>query len=111
MRSHTDTTSATVESEVEFDIAHVLCTDIVGYSKLLIDQQSDQLAKLNRLVRETEAFRRAAKSGKLLSIPTGDGMLLVFFTHPQDPAECAVQLARELKACPEIKLRMGVHSG
>src|ERR1051326_8585537 len=69
----TDTTAAPVESEIEFDIAHVLCTDIVGYSKLLIDQQSDQLAKLNRLVRETEAFRRAAQSGKLLCIPTGDG--------------------------------------
>jgi TolB-like protein/class 3 adenylate cyclase len=107
----TDTTSAAVESEVEFDIAHVLCTDIVGYSKLLIDQQSDQLAKLNRLVRDTEAFRLAAQSGKLLCVPTGDGMVLVFFTHPQDPAECAVQLARGLRAYPEIKLRIGVHSG
>ena len=111
MDSRADPVTSPVESEVEFDIAHVLCTDIVGYSKLLIDQQSEELAKLNRVVRETEAFRRAAQNGKLLCIPTGDGMVLVFFTHPQDPAECAVQLARGLTPYPEIKLRIGVHSG
>jgi TolB-like protein/Tfp pilus assembly protein PilF len=98
-------------SETEFDIAHVLCTDIVGYSKLMIDQQSDYLRKLNDVVRGTEQFQRGDASGKLLRIPTGDGMVLVFFTHPQDPAECAVQIGKGLKAHPEIALRMGVHSG
>src|ERR1700757_29174 len=98
------------ESDSEFEIAHVLCTDIVGYSKLMIDQQSDYLRKLNEVVRKTEPFQRAGASGKLLRIPTGDGMVLVFFTHPQDPAECAVQIATELKSYPEIPLRMGVHS-
>jgi len=99
------------EVESEFEIAHVLCTDIVGYSKLMIDQQSEYLRKLNDVVRSTEQFQRADASGKLLRIPTGDGMVLVFFTHPQDPAECAVQIAQALKAHPEIQLRMGVHSG
>jgi TolB-like protein/Flp pilus assembly protein TadD len=103
--------TAEVESESEFEIAHVLCTDIVGYSKLMIDQQSEYLRKLNDVVRSTEQFQRADASGKLLRIPTGDGMVLVFFTHPQDPAECAVQIAQRLKAHPEIELRMGVHSG
>jgi TolB-like protein len=101
----------TTEVDSEFEIAHVLCTDIVGYSKLMIDQQSDYLRKLNDVVRSTEQFQRADASGKLLRIPTGDGMVLVFFTHPQDPAECAVQIAQRLKAHPEIELRMGVHSG
>jgi|SRR4051812_38765247 len=99
------------EGESEFDIAHVLCTDIVGYSKLMIDQQSDYLQKLNDVVRRTEQFQRVDAIGKLLRIPTGDGMILVFFTHPQDPVECAVQIAKRLKAHPEIELRMGVHSG
>jgi TolB-like protein/Tfp pilus assembly protein PilF len=103
--------TAEVESESEFEIAHVLCTDIVGYSKLMIDQQSEYLRKLNDVVRGTEQFRRAESSGKLLRIPTGDGMVLVFFTHPQDPAECAVQIAKGLKPHQEIQLRMGVHSG
>jgi TolB-like protein/thioredoxin-like negative regulator of GroEL len=99
------------ESDSDFEIAHVLCTDIVGYSKLMIDQQSDYLHKLNEVVRATEVFQRAEQSGKLIRIPTGDGMVLVFFTHPQDPAECAVQISKGLKAHPEIALRMGVHSG
>jgi TolB-like protein/class 3 adenylate cyclase len=103
--------TAEVESESEFEIAHVLCTDIVGYSKLMIDQQSEYLRKLNDVVRGTEQFHRAEASGKLLRIPTGDGVVLVFFTHPQDPAECAVQIAKGLKPHPEIQLRMGVHSG
>ena len=103
--------SSEVPSESEFEIAHVLCTDIVGYSKLMIDQQTKLLGTLNDVVRATEQFRRAEGSGKLLRIPTGDGIVLVFFTHPQDPVECAVQIAQGLKAHPEIELRMGVHSG
>jgi TolB-like protein len=103
--------AADFQTESEFEIAHVLCTDIVGYSKLAIDQQSDYLRKLNEVVRTTEQFQRADGAGKLLRIPTGDGMVLVFFTHPQDPADCAVQIAKALKAFPEIQLRMGVHSG
>jgi TolB-like protein len=103
--------TAPVEGESEFDIAHVLCTDIVGYSKLTIDEQSERLGILNDVVRGTESFKRADAAGKLLRIPTGDGMVLVFFTHPQDPAECAVQIATELKSYPEIPLRMGIHSG
>src|ERR671924_4240 len=101
----------TAEVESEFDIAHVLCTDIVGYSKLTIDEQTERLRMLNDIVRSTESFKRADAGSKLLRIPTGDGMVLVFFTHPQDPAECAVQIATELKSHPEIPLRMGVHSG
>lgn len=97
--------------ESEFVIAHVLCTDIVGYSKLTIDDQSNQLQKLNEVVRGTDAFQRADAAGKLLRIPTGDGMVLVFFTHPQDPAECAAQVAEKLLAYSDVKLRMGVHSG
>jgi TolB-like protein len=103
--------SSELPSESEFEIAHVLCTDIVGYSKLMIDQQTELLRKFNDVVRATEQFRRAEETGKLLRIPTGDGMVLVFFTHPQDPVECAVQIAQGLKIHPEIRLRTGVHSG
>ena len=103
--------AAEVESESEFEIAHVLCADIVGYSKLMIDEQTECLRKLNDIVRNTEQFQRSEKARKLLRIPTGDGMVLVFFTHPQDPTECAFQIAQGLKRHPEIQLRMGVHSG
>lgn len=93
------------------EIAHVLCTDIVGYSKLLIDQQTGLLSKLNEIVRNTEQFRRAEAAGKLIRIPTGDGMVLVFFTSPQAPVECALEIAKALKNQGSIPLRMGVHSG
>lgn len=102
---------ADAQAESEFEIAHVLCTDIVGYSKLMIDQQADYLRRLNEIVRGTDQFQRAEAGRKLLRIPTGDGMVLVFFTHPQDPAECAVQIAQGLKAFPQVQLRMGIHSG
>ena len=95
----------------QLEIAHVLCTDIVGYSKLLINQQTGLLAKLNDIVRSTDQFRRAEAAGKLIRVPTGDGMVLVFFTSPQAPVECALEIARALKNEKAIPLRMGVHSG
>jgi TolB-like protein/class 3 adenylate cyclase len=100
-----------VDSGSEFEIAHVLCTDIVGYSKLMTDEQTSHLRKLNELVQDNEQVRRADALGKLLRLPSGDGIVLVFFTSPQAPVECAVELARSLQAHPEIPLRMGVHSG
>ena len=103
--------SAETQAGSDFEIAHVLCTDIVGYTRLMTDEQSERLETLNELVRHTPEFQRAEAAGKLLRIPTGDGMVLVFFTTPQAPAECAVQLAQALKSHPEIPLRMGVHSG
>src|ERR1043165_2208355 len=95
------------QAEAEFEIGHVLCTDIVGYSKLMIDEQAEELGKLNNAVRGTEQFRRAEQGGQLVRIPTGDGMAVVFFTTPQAPADCALQVAECLKAHPEIQLRMG----
>lgn len=103
--------SAEVEAFSDFEIAHVLCIDIVGYSKLMTDEQSERLGTLNALVRQTEQFSQAEAAKKLILLPTGDGIVLVFFTTPQAPVECAVQLAQALRAFPEIPLRMGVHSG
>lgn len=100
-----------MEAGSDFEIAHVLCSDIVGYSKLMIDEQTERLEVFNELVRQTSEFQRAEAAGKLLRIPTGDGMVLVFFTNPQAPVDCAVQLAQALKTHPEIPLRIGVHSG
>ena len=99
------------KTEAQLEIGHVLCTDIVGYSKLLINQQKEILAKLNEIVRATEQFRRAETAGKLVRLPTGDGMILVFFTSPQAPVECALEVATALKNNGSIPLRMGVHSG
>ena len=95
----------------QLELAHVLCTDIVGYSKLSMDQQSALLSQLNDIVRKTDQFRRAEASGKLIRIPTGDGMILVFFTSPQAPVECALEISKALKTGNSIPLRMGVHSG
>jgi adenylate cyclase len=103
--------TAEADSGAEFEIAHVLCTDIVGYSKLMTDEQTGRLRKLNELVQANEQVRRADGLGKLLRLPTGDGIVLVFFTSPQAPVECAVELAKALQAHPEIPLRMGIHSG
>ncbi len=98
-------------SNVKFEIGHVLFIDIVGYSKLLINEQSEQLQTLKETVRGTEQFRLAQAEGKLLRLPTGDGAALVFRTTPEAPALCALEISRELKKHPELRVRMGIHSG
>jgi TolB-like protein/Tfp pilus assembly protein PilF len=85
--------------------------DVVGYSKLLLKQQSELLRKLNEIVSEAKEFREAESAGKLIRLPTGDGMALVFRTDPEAPVECAMEIARALKSHPAIQLRMGIHSG
>src|SRR5437899_1256891 len=103
--------SSDYPSDSKLEIAHVLAMDVVGYSTLLINKQSRVLADLNRIVRETARFREADAQGKLLRLPTGDGMALVFFNHPEAPIECAMEIAAAMKSSPEIRLRMGIHSG
>src|SRR2546422_2417676 len=98
-------------SDVKFEIGHVLFIDIVGYSKLLINEQSEQIQKLKEIVRGTEQFRLAKAEGKLLRLPTGDGGALVFRNSPEAPLLCALQIAKDLKAHPELQVRMGIHSG
>jgi TolB-like protein/Tfp pilus assembly protein PilF len=98
-------------SDVKFEIGHVLFIDIVGYSKLLINEQSEQLQKLKEIVRATEQFRVAEAEGKLLRLPTGDGGALVFRTNPEAPVLCALEIGKELRKHPELKVRMGIHSG
>src|SRR5438067_764793 len=98
-------------SDVKVEIGHVLFIDIVGYSKLLITGQSDQLQTLKQVVRGTEQFRLAEAEGKLLRLPTGDGGALVFRTSPEAPVLCALEISKELKNHPELRVRMGIHSG
>jgi TolB-like protein len=93
------------------EIGHVLFIDIAGYSKLLLKQQSELLRELNEIVSGTSEFRQAESAGKLIRLPTGDGMALVFRTNPEAPVECAVEIGRALKSHPAIQLRMGIHSG
>src|SRR5437879_2170505 len=97
--------------DTRLEIGHVLFVDIVGYSKLLVKQQSELLRELNEVVSETNEFREAESAGKLIRLPTGDGMALVFRTNPEAPVECAMEIARALKSHPAIQLRMGIHSG
>jgi len=103
--------SAEIEKEIQLEIGHVLFIDIVGYSKLLINEQSEQLQTLKQIVRVTEQFRLAKGEGKLLGLPTGDGGALVFRTSPESPVLCAIEISRELKRHPELRVRMGIHSG
>src|SRR5438309_10527698 len=98
-------------SDVKFEIGHVLFIDIVGYSKLLINEQSEQIQKLKQIVRGTEQFRLAEAEGKLFRLPTGDGGALAFRTNPEAPVLCALEIDKELKNYPELRVRMGVHSG
>src|SRR6476620_8646221 len=103
--------AAEIKKEIELEIAHVLFTDIVGYSKLPINQQRALVERLNEIVRGTDEFHIAETTGRLLTIPTGDGITLVFYDSPETPAECALEISRALKKHPELQLRMGVHSG
>src|SRR5712664_1263421 len=103
--------SAEVKKEIQLEIGHVLFIDIVGYSKLLITDQSERLQKLKEIVWGTEQFRLAQAEGKLLRLPTGDGGALVFRNNPEAPALCAMEISKELKRHPELQVRMGIHSG
>jgi TolB-like protein/Flp pilus assembly protein TadD len=99
------------ESQLHLEIAHILFLDVVGYSKLLVNEQREVLQQLNEVVRSAPQFRKSSAVGKLIRIPTGDGMALVFFQSPEEPVHCAMEIAKALKSHPHIRLRMGVHSG
>src|SRR2546421_10444764 len=98
-------------SDLKFEIGHVLFIDIVGYSKLLINEQSEQIQKLKEIVRGTEQSRLAEAEGKLLRLPTGDGGALIFRNTPEAPVLCALEISKTLKSYPELRVRMGIHSG
>src|ERR1700757_4879998 len=102
---------AEVKKEIELEIAHVLFIDIVGYSKRSINEQHAAVEELNEIVRAPEKFQRAETASRLLKIPTGDGIALVFYTSPEAPTQCAVEISGALKDHPRLQLRMGIHSG
>src|SRR2546430_8781998 len=103
--------SAEVKKEIQLEIAHVLFIDIVAYSKLSINGQRAAVDELTEVVRSSDQYQKAEAEARLIKIPSGDGMALVFYTSPEAPVQCAVEISRALKAHPRLQLRMGVHSG
>jgi class 3 adenylate cyclase len=103
--------AAEVKKEIELEIAHVLFIDIVGYSKLSINEQQAAVDELTQIVRATEQFQKADAADRLIKISTGDGMALVFYTSPEAPVRCAIENSRMLKEHPRLRVRIGVHSG
>src|SRR6266540_3945924 len=103
--------SAEVKKQIQLEIAHVLFIDIVGYSKLSINEQNAAVDELTQIVRSTEQFQKAEASERLVKISTGDGIALVFYTSPEAPVRCAMELSRVVKDHPRLRLRMGIHSG
>src|SRR5216683_535536 len=100
--------SAEIKKEIQLEIAHVLFIDIVAYSKMAIDDQHAAIEELNRIVQSTDEFRKAESENRLLKIPTGDGMALVFYKSPEEPVECALEISRAVREQhPELRLRMG----
>src|SRR5438876_12209550 len=105
-------TSAEPKPDLPLEIAHVLLIDVVGYSRLLVNEQIELLQDLNQIVRNTECFRAAETKSKLIRVPSGDGMALLFFQSPEQPVRCALEISRTLQeGYRHIRLRMGVHSG
>jgi TolB-like protein/class 3 adenylate cyclase/Tfp pilus assembly protein PilF len=104
-------TPAEAAPDLQLEIAHLLLIDVVGYSKLLVNEQIELLQALKQIVRNTECFRAAEARGELIRVPTGDGMALAFFHSPEEPARCALEISRALQEQPKILLRMGIHSG
>jgi TolB-like protein/class 3 adenylate cyclase/Flp pilus assembly protein TadD len=104
-------TSAETGPDLPLEIAHLLLIDMVGYSNLLVNEQIELLQELNQIVRSTECFRAAEASGKLIRVPTGDGMALLFFHSPEEPVRCALEISKALQEHPSIQVRMGLHSG
>jgi TolB-like protein/class 3 adenylate cyclase/Tfp pilus assembly protein PilF len=107
----TQDTSAGPQPDLQLEVAHLLLIDVVGYSKLLVNEQIELLQELNQIVRSCECFRAAETHGKLIRLPTGDGMALLFYRSPEEPVKCALEISQCLKSHPHIQLRMGVHSG
>jgi class 3 adenylate cyclase len=103
--------SSVQEPHLHLEVGHILFLDIVGYSKLLSDEQKELVQELNQIVRETEQFRAAEAEHKLTRLPTGDGMVLVFTNNPEAPVECALEISKALQSHPKLKVRMGIHSG
>lgn len=103
--------AATLKSSTHLETAHVLFIDVVGYSKLLVSEQRELVHQLNQVVRNTPQFRKSEAAGKLIPIPAGDGMALVFFQSPEEPAQCAFEISKALGNHPHIRVRMGIHSG
>ncbi len=103
--------AAEIKREVKLEIVHVLFLDIVGYSKALTDEQQELVDRLNQVVRGSEEFQKAAAADRLVKIPTGDGMALIFYNSPEQPVNCAVEISRALKNFSSLPVRMGVHSG
>src|SRR2546423_7543517 len=102
---------AEVKKEIQLEIAHVLFIDIDGYSKFSINEQGAVVDELNKVARSSDQYQKAEAAGRLIKIPTGDGMGLVFHTSPEAPVQCAVEISRVLKEHPRLQLRMGIHSG
>jgi TolB-like protein/Tfp pilus assembly protein PilF len=100
-----------IKSDLHFEIGHVLFLDIVGYSNVLINEQRDLVERLNQLVRSTEQFRTAESAGELIRLPAGDGMALVFSSTVEAPVQCALEVSKKLRSHPELRVRMGIHSG
>ena len=98
-------------ADLPLEIAHLLFIDVVGYTKLLVNEEIEVMQRLNRTVRGTDCFREAETSGRLIRLPTGDGMVLIFFRSPEQPVLCALQISEALRDHTEIQLRMGIHSG
>src|SRR5947209_1390562 len=109
--------SSEIKNKIELEIVHVLFIDIVGYSKLRTNEQRASVDELNQVVRSSNEFQKAEAAGRLIKIPTGDGMALVFYKSPEQPVECAVEITKQLqnhsgsKEKPRLRLRMGAHSG
>src|SRR5260370_38385650 len=103
--------STEVKKEIQLEIAHVLFIDIVGYSKLSINDQRAAIDELTQVVRTSEQFQNAEAGTRLIKIPTGDGMALVFYKSPEEPVKCALEISRALKDHPKIHLRMVAPSG
>ena len=97
--------------DLAFEIGHLLLIDVVGFSKLLINEQAELLQELNRIVQASDCFQEAEKSGRLIRLPTGDGMALMFFRSPEEPVQCALEISEELTHHPHLQVRIGVHSG
>jgi TolB-like protein/class 3 adenylate cyclase/Tfp pilus assembly protein PilF len=104
-------TSSDSSPDLQLEIAYILLIDVVGYSKLLVNEQIELLQELKQMVRSTGSFRAAEARGELIRVPTGDGMALVFFHSPEEPARCALEISKALQDHPSMQLRMGVHSG
>ena len=96
-------------TDLDLETGHILFIDIVGLARMLALEQQESLHKLSQIIRNTDAGKTTEE--ELPRLSTGSGLALAFATTADAAVRCAMQISTGWRTYPELKLRMGIHTG